>query len=224
MKYEEIKARVTVLHPSIPVFPEDLDLARWVRVDELTDQSTFLTFQREVHWVRQMDTSVRLIKGDKLVREGSSYLDRPLANSLKHALESAKHTIATFDLKPGDSLQAVIVVGVRDVPMLPLTGSLEGFKERFESQDQKLALPDHLWLYNDKAKLAAVARAHKGTTEERFAVEWPWVRDRPVLAPQVVWSSTRQADLDLDADQWAARWATALQAKAPDLAAVLPQS
>lgn len=222
MKYEEIKARVTALHPSIPVFPATVALARRVFVDDLTDDTTFLRFTREIHWVRLVEAMVQLRKGAKLIRNDASFLDTPFCGSLLRALNGARETAKALDLTPASEMQAVVTASVRDVPMLALTGSMEGFKERFESREQKLALPEHFWLYDDAAALEACARARRGTMEDRLAVTWPWVSDRTVVASQVVWSSGRVTDVEMDGERWVAQWATALQAPTPDLRTLLP--
>lgn len=220
MNYDDIKARVTALPPSLPVFPETLALARRVLVDDVTDAIAFLRFTREIHWVRCVEATVQLRQGPSLIRNDGSYLDTPFCGALPRAATAARATAQALNLQLGQPLQAVVWASVADVPMLPLTGSLVHFKERFESREQKLSLPASLWLY-DTAQLDTMLKAQEGSMEERLAVDWPWVEARTVMAPQVVWTSGSEADLALDLDAWMARWAATLQSQVPDLSGVL---
>jgi hypothetical protein len=211
MTRDEIKALIIAPHPSIPVYRQSLELARLVSLDGLGPHRHLLRFVREIHWVRQLETTWRLMKGDKVISAmGVSWGDGRFGISIGRALEGAWAKTRELQLQSGDDLRVEILLTVNDVPTLEATGDLETYAERHEPRPQKIAVSSYHFLREGEA-LDEVMRNIDLPVEQPFGLVWPWLTTTNPLPEGVVWSSAQAAPITVNqGDAWIEAWVKTL--------------
>lgn len=213
MKYDGIKALIHTHHPSVPVYPERLDLANLVSTDGITNHHTILRFSRTILWERHLETTWRLMKRNVVVDEMSgNWCDGTFGLSLGHALRSAWGKVSELAILPSDALRVELLLRVTDVPTLDLTAEngLDAFASIHEEQPQSLSIPASTWLH-DTVALEACLHSLGLPMAERLAMDWPWLKATHPIETGVVWTSDQANPISIEnGDAWIAQWVAAL--------------
>jgi len=220
MNHQQIQAALAAVHPTVPVFTTTVPLARLVRVDDLTDDRALLHFERTIVFVREVQASCRLIQTQLDSRSFSEpvFGDGQFCTALATALDWVEGQVHDDQRRADDHWE--ILMRVRDLPHLPLTGDLAPFQPPHTERPHRLAVPEHLWLHDQPDVLATCMAAMH--TAQAFTQVWPWFGPREVIAESVVWSSADPSAVTLGAaTPWLDAWRAALTPEAVVVPAAL---